>query len=281
LYLGGQFGAPGIPGLVALARWTTAGWSAVPGAPSGGGLWVRGLANFDDGSGPALYAGGQFTIAGGAPAANIARFDGQNWTTLGSGANSSVSALHAQGSGSTGTLYAGGQFTQMGGVSSWTIAAWREVCDWTSLCSGEGPSSPCPCANAGAAGHGCASSVNANGALLAASGATNPDTLVLMSSGSSASGLTIFFKGNTAIAPLPFGDGIRCAGGQLVRFGAQFASSGSASYPHLGDPALSAISGTPPGSGLAAVYQAFYRDPLPGFCTSATFNGTNALRVVW
>ena len=45
------------------------------------------MAVFDDGTGPALYVGGMFTAAGGAPASRIARWDGIVWSALGDGLN--------------------------------------------------------------------------------------------------------------------------------------------------------------------------------------------------
>src|SRR5262245_27936933 len=45
---------------------------------------VNALAVFDDGGGPALYAGGSFTTAAGSVAAsNIAKWDGRAWSALG------------------------------------------------------------------------------------------------------------------------------------------------------------------------------------------------------
>ena len=46
---------------------------------------VGALAVFDDGGGPALFAGGLFTTAGGVAAAKIAKWDGLGWTPLGGG----------------------------------------------------------------------------------------------------------------------------------------------------------------------------------------------------
>lgn len=46
---------------------------------------VSALAVFDDGTGPALYAGGGFARAGGVSANYIAKWDGQSWSALGSG----------------------------------------------------------------------------------------------------------------------------------------------------------------------------------------------------
>jgi len=47
--------------------------------------WVGALTVFDDGSGPALYAGGNFTIAGGVAANRVAKWNGSSWSSLGSG----------------------------------------------------------------------------------------------------------------------------------------------------------------------------------------------------
>src|SRR5258706_249548 len=63
------------------------------GGPPGTSGVLYSLAVFDDGSGPALYAGGNFTTAGGAPANYIARWSGSSWSQLGSGMNGYVNAL--------------------------------------------------------------------------------------------------------------------------------------------------------------------------------------------
>ncbi len=46
-------------------------WSALGSGTNG---FVRALAVFDDGTGPAVYVGGQFTTAGGVPANFIAKW---------------------------------------------------------------------------------------------------------------------------------------------------------------------------------------------------------------
>src|SRR5262252_3213433 len=63
--------------------------------PSGNGLDGQAIAFavFDDGYGPALYAGGSFHMAGSTPANNIAKWDGTAWTALGSGTDGLVYAL--------------------------------------------------------------------------------------------------------------------------------------------------------------------------------------------
>ena len=94
LYVGGSFhNAGGVPA-VGIAKWDGAAWSAL-GAGVGGGVadYVVALATYDSGSGPALYAGGHFASAGGAPASGLARWDGQAWSAIGAGTINGVSAF--------------------------------------------------------------------------------------------------------------------------------------------------------------------------------------------
>jgi hypothetical protein len=86
-------------------------------------------------SGGTLYAGGDFTTAGGVAATNIAQWNGSSWSALGSGMNTYgyVNALAVSGS----TLYAGGCFTTAGGVAATNIAQWNGS-SWSALGSGMG-----------------------------------------------------------------------------------------------------------------------------------------------
>lgn len=126
VYAGGNFTSAG--GVLAnrIAKWDGITWS-----PLGDGLdgWVQALAVFNDGSGsgPALYAGGGFTTAGGVPASYIAKWDGSTWSAVGKGMNSWVYALRAfdDGSGSGAVLYAGGDFTSAGAVMANRVAKWN------------------------------------------------------------------------------------------------------------------------------------------------------------
>src|SRR5689334_18035381 len=73
-------------GLAEDCAWETAIGS--PGVKDGEafmGTMVRTLAVFDDGTGPALYAGGSFKTMGGIVVNNIARWDGGHWSALGAG----------------------------------------------------------------------------------------------------------------------------------------------------------------------------------------------------
>ncbi|MDP2988951.1 MAG: hypothetical protein Q8O57_00090, partial [Kiritimatiellota bacterium] len=92
-----------------------------------GGL-VRALAVDTNGD---LYAGGEFTNAGGVAANRIAKWDGTNWSALGIGVDNSVRALACD-SGSA--LYAGGLFTTAGGSAASKVAKWDEAgSGWTNL----------------------------------------------------------------------------------------------------------------------------------------------------
>ena len=156
----------------------------------------------------------------------------------------------------------------------------------TSLCPGDGSlATACPCGNAGAIGRGCENSASTGGALLTASGGVAPDTLVLSQSGELAGSLSIFLQGDALVADgAVFGDGVRCAGGDLLRLYMQTASAGAVTAPAAGDPTVTARSaalGDPIAAGEPRFYQVYYRDPDAAFCPGATFNVGNALRVVW
>ena len=83
---------------------------------------VHALAFGPDGS---LYAGGEFTIAGGVTANHIARWDGVQWHPLGSGVAAEYRpSVNALAIGPDGSLYVGGSFTTAGGVAAKNVARW-------------------------------------------------------------------------------------------------------------------------------------------------------------
>jgi hypothetical protein len=96
------------------------------------------MAVYDDGSGPALYAGGTFTLAGGVSANGIAKWDGASWSPLSSGINPlsatsyGVSSLIAYDDGSGPALFVGGWFQSAGGIATDNIAKWNGV-NWSTL----------------------------------------------------------------------------------------------------------------------------------------------------
>ena len=90
-------------------------------------------------------------------------------------------------------------------------------------------------------------------------------------------------QGDAVIAPVNFGDGLRCAGGNLKRLYVKSASGGVVNAPQAGDPLISARSATLGDTiplGATRIYQVYYRDPNLGFCAGG-FNVTNAMLIAW
>jgi trimeric autotransporter adhesin len=109
-------------------------WDHAIGQPGFDG-WINALAVYDDGTGPALYAGGQFTTAGGQPASRVAKWDGTQWSGLGLGVNGVVYALAVYDAGDGPELYVGGDFTSAGGETAWRIARWNGT-RWSTVGTG-------------------------------------------------------------------------------------------------------------------------------------------------
>ena len=107
-------------------------WIPTFGGSPGTNSDVFALAVYDDGGGPELYAGGQFTTAGGATVNRLAKWNGQRWSALGSGLNGSVLALAVFDDGSGAALYVGGSFTQAGGGTANRVARW-DGSSWSAL----------------------------------------------------------------------------------------------------------------------------------------------------
>ena len=144
LHAGGWFTSAG-GGVAAnrIAKWDGSSWSPLSSGTNG--VFIYALAVFDDGNGPALYVGGDFTTAGGVPANRIAKWDGSSWSALGSGVagnsspygDPSVHALAVFDDGSGPALYVGGRFTIAGGVAANRIAKWNGS-TWSPLGAGTG-----------------------------------------------------------------------------------------------------------------------------------------------
>ena len=140
----------------------------------------------------------------------------------------------------------------------------------------------------GLIGRGCQNSSSTGGALLTATGAVAPDTVVLTASNELPHPLSIFLQGTTENpSGLLFGDGVRCVSGVLKRLYTKNAVNGSVSAPGPGDPSISArsaILGDPITAGQTRTYQVYYRDNILSFCPSPpgdSFNVSSALRVNW
>ena len=147
----------------------------------------------------------------------------------------------------------------------------------------------CPCANAPSlTGRGCDNSSATGGASLRASGSASlaGDTLSFSTSGEKPTATSILLTGNSRTNGFAFGQGVRCVGGSLRRLYAAPAVAGSITVPGAGDPSVSArhlVLNDPLLAGDHRYYMVYYRDPIVlGTCgAAATFNGTDAVDVVW
>lgn len=156
----------------------------------------------------------------------------------------------------------------------------------TPYCFGDGTGTACPCGT-GVAGNGCPNSLNPNGANLAGTGVASVvnDTVLFTGSGVP-NGPGLYFQGTTQLGAgggLAFGDGLRCAGGSVIRLGIVVAASNTSTYPS----GVTAPNNVPVSikgfclSGDVRNYQLWYRDSDPVYCTGAVFNLTNAVNLVW
>lgn len=153
------------------------------------------------------------------------------------------------------------------------------------VCSGDGSGTGCPCGNGSALaqGEGCVSSLGQAGRLRPIGHARlSADDYTLIST-QVPNGPALYLQGTSIAAGgagIVFGDGLLCCTGAVTRLGVVFASGNTSRYPRLGvDPAISYVSLLAPGD--VRTYQAWYRDSNLGYCTSSTFNLTNAITVAW
>jgi hypothetical protein len=153
-------------------------------------------------------------------------------------------------------------------------------------CSGDDSGTPCPCANPspGLNVEGCRNSVNGiNGGRLEVTGNANlsNDSILLRALRLPATSPLLFFQGtqrvNNGVGDL-FGDGLRCAGGSVVRIGTHAAVNGQVEFPLQSDPPVSVRGGVMIPS--LRTYQGWYRNAA-SFCTSAAFNLTNGWELIW
>lgn len=112
-------------------------WSPMLGGMPGADGLVKGMAVWDDGTGPALYVTGAFTTIGGVAANRVARWNGTVWSPLGTGLNGDGITMvgHAGSADLPAGLYVGGWFTTAGGVTVNRIARWNGS-SWSALGTG-------------------------------------------------------------------------------------------------------------------------------------------------
>ena len=150
-------------------------------------------------------------------------------------------------------------------------------------CFGDGSGTACPCGNASAVGAkaGCLNSLGTGGTLRASGAARlSADTFTLLGT-QMANSSALYFQGTLVAGAglgTVFGDGLRCAGGTVIRLGTKTNALGASSYPAAGDVPVS-IKGLAVAGGTR-VYQVWYRNAA-AFCSASTFNLTNAAQTTW
>jgi hypothetical protein len=122
LFVAGQFAGAGGVIVNHVAKWNGVNWSSLASGITG--QLVFALEVHDDGNGAALYAGGNFSAAGGVPASNLARWDGVSWSAVGGGCNNAVYSLGVYDDGGGDELYVSGFFSTAGGVTGNGLAKW-------------------------------------------------------------------------------------------------------------------------------------------------------------
>ena len=131
LYAGGIFTTAGGVSANNIAKWNGTNWSTLGSGMNNVDLGIQSIVNslvFDNSGN--LYAGGNFTQAGGVSANNIAKWNGTNWSALGSGIGAggptvigpTFLSINALAFDNLGNLYAGGYFNRAGAITSEYIA---------------------------------------------------------------------------------------------------------------------------------------------------------------
>jgi len=149
----------------------------------------------------------------------------------------------------------------------------------TPFCFGDGSGTACPCGNPGSAAAGCANSMGI-GAMLSGLGSPSvaQDDLALRADGMLPGQPGLLFAGLNAIDGghgIPFGDGLRCVGGSIVRLGVRVADAlGTAQW----GPGLAGAGGW--SGGDLRGFELWYRDPGGSPCGS-DFNLSNGVAVLF
>lgn len=134
LYAGGAFTTADSASNNCIAKWDGSSWSAL-GTGIHQELFGSSYVNDLAAIGGALYVGGRFDRVGGIYANNVAKWDGIEWSALGSGISLGgypyISTLAVIGN----DLYVGGSFWSAGGVAANNVAKWNGS-SWSALGSG-------------------------------------------------------------------------------------------------------------------------------------------------
>jgi hypothetical protein len=156
----------------------------------------------------------------------------------------------------------------------------------TGYCFGDpGSGTACPCSNdndGSVPGSGCGNGVFASGAHLSGSGTASfgSDTLVLTTTHLEPNNAGLYFQADNDLSPgAVWGDGLRCAGGNLKRIQVRFADGTGTSSTTIGISAK--VGNIVPGS--IKRYQCWYRTTNNPPCGAGVndFNASNGYEITW
>lgn len=163
----------------------------------------------------------------------------------------------------------------------WLLRAFGEGDVGTAYCFGDGGGTACPCGNEAdpGSGSGCQNSSGLGSIAVGfGSNSVGSDDLMISARQLLPSQPALLFAGTEQINGgngIPFGDGLRCAGTNVVRLGVKTPdAAGVATW----GPGLGTLGNW--GSGDVRRFQAWYRNPQGSPCSSG-FNLSNGLEVVF
>ena len=150
---------------------------------------------------------------------------------------------------------------------------------YTLACPGDGTGTACPCGNHGGADTGCVNSTGAGARMIASGSASvTAGDLVLATTQLRPNQFGTYLQGDVSINGgngAVFGDGLRCAGNNVVRLQQVMSSPGGSSETSID---IAVKGGVLPGD--TRTYQLWYRDPNLSPC-GTNFNLSNGLRFTW
>ncbi|MCY2958991.1 MAG: hypothetical protein NTY35_02410 [Planctomycetota bacterium] len=177
-------------------------------------------------------------------------------------------------------------------LSMTSSSAWSQ--SFQPFCFGDAGTAtiPCPCGNNSAPmSGGCLNSLGLPGLLVGSSPSgvahVGADIAgfdrVTLTGSMMPNSACVYFQGSP-LAPVLFGDGIRCVNNPFqLQLGTRTNAGGSSFVGGAPGPAIS-LQGflvTPLPAPCQRAYQCWYRNSNPTFCTPATFNMTNGLLIDW
>lgn len=134
LIVRGRITLPGASSESRMAKWDGTTWTGFGGGIVQGNVWS--MDAYDDGSGPALFVGGEvLDLPGISQHQGVAKWDGSSWSVLGDSTSSGVNALEAFDDGHGVALYIGGRFQTQDNLTTSRIARWDGL-EWSALSSG-------------------------------------------------------------------------------------------------------------------------------------------------